>query len=282
VGREVRGNVEVTSADVRKYYEENKEELPGRPEEVELAHVVAYPVSREMVDEARSRMEAARSRIVGGESFETVAAELSDDPSKSRGGLLGWFQPGDLDPDFEAAADSLELGEISPPVLTRFGYHLIEVLERDGDRFRVRHILALFDVSEEKVAEAREKMERARARILGGDAFETVAREMSEDEATREKGGNLGWTPVQFLVKNVAEMLDSLEVEEVSPVVESDRGFHVFKILNKRSGGEFEFEEIEERLRAFLEQQKLEQEYDKWMQGVRDSAYIEIKSWDHR
>ena len=66
----------------------------------------------------------------------------------------------------------------------------------------------------------------------------------------------------------------------MSPVLSSDRGFHVFKVTNRRTGGEFTYEEIKDRLRGFLEQQALTEAYDEWMVGIRDSAYVEIKTWE--
>lgn len=280
VGREVRSKVEVTSDDVRRYFDEEKDQLPVKPMEVQLAHIVAYPIGPAREDAARKRIEDTRRRITEGESFEAVAAAVSDDPSKSRGGALGWFSPGDLDPAFESALDSLAVGELSPPVRSRFGYHLIEVLERDGERYNVRHILVLVEPSPEDVARARDTAERARGRVQAGEPFETVAKEMSEDALTRDKGGDLGWTPVQYLLPDVAAMLDSMTVGDVSAVAQSDLGFHVFKIQNRRAGGEYAFDEIKDRLRTYLEQKELETVYDEWLVAVRDSAYIEIKTWE--
>ena len=194
--------------------------------------------------------------------------------------MLGWFSPGDLDTDFEAAAESLAVNQLSDVVRTTFGFHLIEVLNRDGERFEVRHILALVEPSTRELEDARGRATEAWERIQGGEPFEDVAQEVSDDELTREDGGDLGWTPVEFLLSTVQDVVDTLEVGEVSTVTASDRGFHVFKVLNRRSGGEFEFEEIKDRLRTFLEQKKLEEVYDEWMTGVRDSAYVEIRAWN--
>jgi peptidyl-prolyl cis-trans isomerase SurA len=280
VGREVRSQVTITSDDVQKYFEENRDDLPQKPMEVHLAHVLVNPVSPEREQAGREKIETARERILGGEEFEKVAEEMSDDPSQSRGGMLGWFSRGDLDTDFEAAAESLAVNQLSEVVRTTFGFHLIEVLNRDGERFEVRHILALVESSTRELEDARRRATEAWERIQGGDPFEDVAREGSDDELTREDGGDLGWTPVQFLLPTVQDVVDTLEVGEVSTVTASDRGFHVFRVLNRRSGGEFEFEEIKDRLRTFLEQKKLEEVYDEWMTGVRDSAYVEIRAWN--
>lgn len=279
VGQEVRSKVQITSDDVRKHYEENKDELPVKPEEIHLAHIVSYPVSEAMEEEAKERVLAARERILNGESFESVAKEVSNDPTAAGGGKLGWFSPGDLDPDFEAAVDSMEVGDLSGPVRTRFGYHIIQLLGREGKRFEVSHILAMVDPGPEDVERARKRTEAALERVRNGEDFAEVAREMSEDELSRDEGGDLGWTPVQYLLPDVAAVLDTVAVGSVSPVVESDRGFHVFKVLNRRAGGAYDFDEIKDQLRTYLEQKKLEEVYDEWLAAVRDSAYVEIKAW---
>ncbi len=280
VGREIRGKVEVTTDQVRAFYAEHKDELPQKPEEVHLAHVVVYPVDPSRDGAARERIETARARLAGGEAFETVASALSEDATRSRGGLLGEFGPGDLDPDLQAAIDTLAAGEVSAPIRTRLGYHLIEVVSRSGDRAKVRHILARIEVTPTDLGRAREKAEAARSRILGGEAFGDVVKAMSDDVLTRDIGGDLGWTPVQALVPAVAALIDSAGMSGISPVVESDRGYHVFKVLNRRSGGAYEFDEIKDRLQSYVEQQELEKAYDKWMTAVRDSAYVEVKNWE--
>lgn len=280
VGREVRSKVQITSEDIQRYYDENSEDLPQKPMEAQLSHVLAAPVSEEQDRRARERMTAAREMIVAGQSFELIAEDASDDPSRTRGGMLGWFSPGDLDADFEATVDTLHVNQLSDVIKTQFGYHLIEVLERDGARFKVRHILAMVQPTEAQLEEARARATEAWERIMAGESFGDVAREMSDDPTTRDNGGDLGWTATEFLVPGVKDVIDTLDVGGVSPVLQSERGFHVFKVTNRRTGGEFTYEEIKDRLRGFLEQKALTEAYDEWMVGIRDSAYVEIKTWE--
>ncbi len=169
---------------------------------------------------------------------------------------------GDLDPDLESAIDTLKIGEVSAPVRTRLGYHLIEVLSREGDRSKVRHILARIESVRPTWRWRAARRKSALARIQGGEYFADVAKAVSDDELTRDNGGDLGWTPVQALVPAIAAMIDSVGMSGVSPVVESDRGYHVFKVLNRRSGGTYDFEDVQDRLRQYVEQQELEKAYD--------------------
>ena len=192
VGREIRNQVEVTTDEVQKYFNEHQDELPQRADEVQLAHIVAYPVDPEKDRAAQERMVAARARIMGGESFETVAQATSDDLTKIRGGELGWFTPGDLDGDFQAAVDTLELNQLSAPVRSRYGYHLIEVEERDGARFRVRHILARVEATEADVLAAQERVIGAYERLMAGESFADVAKEIERRPAHPRSGRRAG------------------------------------------------------------------------------------------
>lgn len=279
VGREIRGKVEVTSDQVQKFYDENQDQIPPKPDELELAHLVCFPVSPEKDRAGQEKIQVAVMRLRDGEPFEEVAKAISEDPTASRGGLLGWFGQDDLDPDFQAAVDTLDTMQISAPVQTRFGYHIIQVLDRKDDRFQVRHILVLVEPSSEDLARAHNAAQTAHARLDKGDAWPVVVAEISDDELTRDNAGNLGWTSSETLLPEVAAVLDSLTVGDYSQVVQTDRGYHVFKLLNRRGGEPFTFEEIRDRLRSLVENQELQKVYDEWMVGIRDSAYVEIKAW---
>jgi peptidyl-prolyl cis-trans isomerase SurA len=123
----------VTQTEAEAYFKANPDKFPKMPAEVRVSVVQILAAADSAIDAAaRSRANRARSRIVdGGEKF-AVAAEVSDDPSSGRsGGDLGFFTRGQLDPGVEDAAFSLKVGLVSSPVRTSFGYHLIEVLDRD-------------------------------------------------------------------------------------------------------------------------------------------------------
>ena len=280
VGREIRGKVEVTSDQVKKFYDENQDQLPPKPDELEMAHLVCFPISPEKDKAARAKIEAAAKRLATGESFEDVAKAMSEDPTSARGGLLGWFGPGDLDPDFQATVDTLDTMQISEPIQTRFGYHIVQVLDRNDDRFQVRHILVLVEPSGEELARAYERAQAAHDRLEAGAEWATVVREASDDEFTRDDGGNLGWTSSETLLPDVAAVLDSLTVGDYSDLVQTEPGYHVFKLLNRRGGEAYTYDEIRDRLRQLVENQELQKVYDEWMAGIRDSAYVEIKAWN--
>lgn len=128
-------NEEIDEAVLREQYQLRLDEFTA-PEERNLRHIlltVPAEAPKAELDDARQRLEAIRQRIVAGESFEDLAAEVSEDPgSATNGGALGWIGRGALDPAFEQAVFELDPGQLSGTVRSRFGYHLAEVIEVRG------------------------------------------------------------------------------------------------------------------------------------------------------
>jgi parvulin-like peptidyl-prolyl isomerase len=172
------------------------------------------PPAEEADAEALAQIEQIRARIEAGEAFADVAMEVSQDTgSGANGGDLGWFGRGQMVSEFEEAAFSLEVGELSQPIKTDFGYHLILVDEvnTDEEQVKARHILIRPDVTPSEAAVAAAEaaalltIQDARDRIEGGESFADVAKEVSQDAATAESGGDLGWVPRDTLPAEVDE-----------------------------------------------------------------------------
>ena len=274
VGREVRSSVNVTTEDVETYYNENQGELPGKSAEVRLAHLVVEPRNDEVEAAAQREVAGVRDRLRAGGDFQ---AEVD----AHRGlATLSRFCPGDLDPQIEDAVAGLEPGGISEPVRSAIGYHVFQLGDREENGcYTLRFVVVEVPTDEVDVSGAQASAEEARQRILDGEQWNTVVAEYSDDAETRDNGGDLGWTPVEALLPEVGDQVGDLAPGEVSTVVRSDRGFHVFRMVERREGGDYTFDEIREQLRRYLESQKLQEAYDEWMVGIRDSAYVEIKTW---
>ncbi len=145
-------NVSVTPSEVRAYFESMPDdEIPMVESELSLAKImIEPPLEVEEVQAVKERLEGYRQRILDGENFRTLAILYSDDPGSARqGGELGFVSRGELHPEFEAVAFSLEPGEVSGIVETRSGYHIIQPIERRGEEVNVRHLLLRPQVSPE-------------------------------------------------------------------------------------------------------------------------------------
>lgn len=190
------GNIKVSPAEVRAFYESiPKDSIPYINAKARIAHIVKKPpISKEEEERIVSELKAFRQRVLNGEDFGTLAYLYSDDPgSADKNGELGFMDRAELVPEFANAAMGLQKGEISDVVKTQFGYHLIQMVERRGDRFNVRHILKIPQVSPQQLAKARAYLDSLKKEILAQDSltFAKAARLYSDDEQTRMNGGEM-------------------------------------------------------------------------------------------
>ncbi|MDX5477414.1 MAG: peptidylprolyl isomerase, partial [Cyclobacteriaceae bacterium] len=184
----------VSPADVRKFYNSiHRDSLPFFSAEVTVGQIVRKPVvNREVKEEIANRLRGFKQMINDGTAdFQTLAREHSQDPgSAMMGGELGFFRRGELAPEYEATALGLKPGEISDPVETMFGFHMIQLLERRGNTFNTRHILIRPLPSEEDIKSAERYLDSMRTQIMEKKIeFAKAAKEYSEDRATSDNGG---------------------------------------------------------------------------------------------
>jgi hypothetical protein len=126
----LRSTIELTDREIADYYEENPDDF-SQEEQVHARHILLRVDTDRSAAQAEQQMEVIRQRLAAGEDFSALALELSDDPgSKTQGGDLGFFGRGQMIPEFETAAFEAEPGDLVGPVQTSFGYHLIEVLDK--------------------------------------------------------------------------------------------------------------------------------------------------------
>jgi len=132
VDHEVRQKIHIPDSEVEAYYKNHPEEFSASEEKYKLAQIlIAVPpdAPREKIAAAQKKAEEVHAQAVKGKDFATLAKDYSDDDSKSKGGELGEFSPGDLNDQIEAAIKPLKAGDITPPVHTRFGFHIVKVEE---------------------------------------------------------------------------------------------------------------------------------------------------------
>ena len=179
-------------------------------------------------------------------SFSDAAVKNSDDNSAlTNKGNLGYFTAFMMVYDFESAAYGLNSGEISMPVLTKYGYHLIKINDKREalGKVKVAHIMFNTGVgaSKEKLNEASDKINRANELLADGEAFELVAEKFSEDRSTAVKGGVLPTFGVGKMVPKFEEVAFSLKnVGDISVPFATEFGYHIIKLLEKQPISEFD------------------------------------------
>ena len=185
-------DVTATYEEIMAFYRKENEHLPMVPETVSVSQIIKFPMVADAAKSAAlARIKEVQRRLQAGEDFAAVAGSMSDDPgSKNLGGDLGFMQKGELVPSFEAAAYALRPGQVSGPVETRFGYHIIQTLEKEGNAIHVRHILAMFDRSQRDVAKTLDLLGGVRSDILSGKTtFAAMAGQYSDDPMSARLGG---------------------------------------------------------------------------------------------
>jgi parvulin-like peptidyl-prolyl isomerase len=129
IDRSVGKSVTVSDEEIKKYYEQHQETFTQQPQ-AHLSHILVEVDAENKKKEARAKISSLRKRIVDGEDFVALAAAHSDCQSKTKGGDIGWFTPGQLTPEMEKSVSLLKLGELSEIVEDKFGMHIIKVVER--------------------------------------------------------------------------------------------------------------------------------------------------------
>lgn len=185
-------NVKVTPAEVTEFFNTlPADSLPMMPERYELSEIVIEPsVTEAERDRVRAELATLRERVIKGEKFSMLATLYSQDPASAKqGGELGFFSRGDMVGEFEAAAFALKPGEVSPIVETKFGFHIIQLIERRGNMLNARHILLIPKVSSDDLLRARIRLDSLAAAIRDGKiTFEDAARQFSTAPNARQGG----------------------------------------------------------------------------------------------
>ncbi len=211
-----------------------------------------------------------RDRIIKGEDFKVIARATSDDPSvKQNGGNLGYFTALQLVYPFECAAYTLPIGEISMPVRTKFGYHIMVVNDKRKAQGEVKiaHIMVAVseNVSEDSLQKAKDKAEKIYQKILAGEDFGMLAAKYSDDKRSGRRKGELSWFGIGKMVPEFEEAAFALEnIGDISGIVQSRYGFHILKLLDKK--GIEPLEKIKDKLLKKIEKDTRSQ--------MKDIAFI--------
>jgi peptidyl-prolyl cis-trans isomerase SurA len=227
--RKIVDNVRITPTEVKAFFDRIPvDSLPFFETELEIGQIVVYPkASRDLekyvIDEMNTYKRQVESKVA---NFDQLAKRYSEDPgSKDRGGQYQINRTEKTwDPTFLSAAFRLKEGEISPVVKSKFGYHIIQMVQRNGDDAIVKHILRIPPVTEEELSAGASKLDSVRAKLIAGTIdFNTAAGRYSEDEAqkfagpyitSRSTGGT--FVTIDELDKDVVTQLDKLKVGEYS------------------------------------------------------------------
>ena len=281
---DVDNKVTVSDAEVDNFIRNHPEALSGT--EYRVAHIllrIPENMNEAQLKALQARADKVLARLRAGENFAKVAADSSDAPDNVQGGELGWRDLERLPGFYADVAPKLRPGEVSPPLQSSAGLHIIKLLEkrdrndltaRTVEQSHVRHILIkpselLSDT------EAQTRLKTLRERILNGADFAELAKASSAD-LSAARGGDIGWVNPGDTVPEFEKAMNALAPKGVSEPVRTPFGWHLIQVLERRK--QDMGEEIRRNTaRAILRQRKAEEAYDDWLRQLRDSAYVEYK-----
>jgi peptidyl-prolyl cis-trans isomerase D len=234
--------VKVGDAEIAKYYQAHRDDFK-RPRTAYLSYV-ALPRLTTAVDTAatRARADSARREIQGGALFADVARrESADSVSAAKGGELGEWTKGSMDPAFDSAAFSLPLKTVSQPVLSQYGFHLIEITSRKGNKTKGRHILFPIEVSgghRDQLDAQADSLERLGAERADPAALDTVARALKlpiGKSAPVQQGSKVQLGPLA--IPDAGVWAFQAKRGATSPVIETSFAFYVFRLDSLEDAG---------------------------------------------
>ena len=279
-------NVRVTPSEVRYFYRKfNKDSLPEVPDKYEIQQIVIKPrISDTEKERIRNRLREFREEILAGkQTFNTLAVLYSEDPgSAAKGGELGYQTKSALAPAFAEAAFSLKPGRVSKIVETEFGFHILQYIDRQGDKVNVRHILLRPRISDEERQEAIQHLDTVLTYIHKGEAtFEEAAAYFSMDKKTRNNGGLIfNEEDADSNEGEMARQVNKLKVGEISsPFLDQTRTGEEYKVIKIKAYYPSHTANLDDDWISFengLKSKKQQEVLDKWIKEKQANTYIHI------
>jgi len=278
--RMVADKVNVTSQEVKQFIESNTKQ-ESSANEYHLLHIlVATPESASPDDIQLAQGEAQElySQLKQGADFKQLAIRVSDGSNALNGGDLGTRKANELPELFLEAIENLGQGDISEPIRSASGFHILKVAGTSNNvemvtQTHARHILITTsaDVSDE---DARQSLIELKQRIVQGEEFADLANEYSEDPGSKIKGGDLGWANPGTFVPAFEKTMASLDDGEISDPFKSQFGWHLMQVLERR---EIDMAQtvLEAKAMQAVRARKIDEEIRLWLRRIRDEAYVE-------
>lgn len=252
--------------------------------DVNIGQILFSVPSSSSADETKAivdKLNKIEEQLKAGADFKQLAIANSDDQSALDGGDLGWRKMAQLPGVFIEAVESMEAGQVSKPIRSAAGYHLIKLYDRRGGGEKLieqhfsRHILVKPNQIRDEAATI-ELLNKLRDRVKEGEDFAALSKEFSEDPGSALKGGELGWSTPGMFVPEFEQTMSGIALNEVSKPFRSQYGWHILQVTDRRMQ-DFSDNILRNGAENLLRQRKFAEELQVWLQEIRDEAFVEIK-----
>ena len=278
--RMVADKVNVTSQEVKQFLDSSAQQEQSGVEYHLLHILVATPENAkpEDIQLAQTKVDSLYQQIETGADFKQLAMRESDGSNALKGGDLGKRKANELPDLFLNAIAGLQPGEVSEPVRSASGFHLLKLVSSSENQEMItqthaRHILirTSADVDDD---DARSTLLDLKQRIKLGEKFADLANEFSEDPGSKIKGGDLGWAAPGTFVPEFERVMESLSDGEISEPFKSEFGWHLMQVLERREV-DVAKTVLEAKAMQAIRARKIDEEIRLWLRRIRDEAYIE-------
>ena len=282
--REVYQRIRISEEDIDKFIEERRQ-AANADAEINIAQIlVTVPDGAEpaLLAARQALAAAALARVRGGEAFDKVAVEISEDGNRAKGGEIGLRLASRLPDIFVEATKALKPGEVALTLLrSGAGFHVLKLIERKDagvgrvTQTRARHVLLRTSQQLNAETASRRLAEYKRQIETATRTFEDIARQYSED-GSAASGGDLGWSAPGAMVPEFEAAMNELSIGGLSAPVVSRFGVHLIQVLERREVA-LEIKQLREQARNVLREQQFEQAYLGWTKELRSRAYVELR-----
>ena len=285
-------NVTTTPSEVRNYFRQlPKEKIPMIGSQVEYAQITVLPVITEQEDmEVKSKLREFKRRVENGENFATLAVLYSEDPSSARnGGEMDYVGRAMLDPAFATEAFNLKVGAVSKVVRSEFGYHIIQLIDKRGEKIKCRHILIRPKIDPKELDKAKGRIDSLASFVAKKTiTWDQAAYMYSSDKNSRNNGGlvtsqKTGSTKflMEELDPDVSKLVPNLQVGQVSePFLGMDdkqrQIYKVIKLLSRTNAHPANLQEDYQHMSEIFLEKKKEDTYRIWLAKQQAKTYIHV------
>ncbi len=281
--RQVDSRINISEVEIDQFLAHQQGNLAPN-DEFRLGHIlIAVPeaASAQQIQTAKAQAKAIHQRLAQGENFQELAQSASASQTALSGGDLGWRKVGQLPTLFANLVPKMSVGDVSQPIRSPSGFHIIKLLEhKGGERHMItqhhaRHILIqpneLLTVDEVK-----HRLREMKERVESGADFAELAKANSADKTSAINGGDLGWASPGQMVATFENIMNSIAINAVSEPFETQFGWHILQVTERREHDNTDAFK-RDSARQQLVERKIAEEQELWLRRLREEAYVEIR-----
>lgn len=271
-------SINVSRGDVIDFFNTYKDSIPSFPTLYKTHHIlIEIKPSEESVKNSFNKANDIRNKILNGEiSFDDAAKTFSADPgSKDQGGNLGYVPRGTFVQEFDKVVFTVEKNILTEPVKTQYGHHIIEVLERTGEKVLARHILIRTETTDLDKKKTYDIINNIKNDITSFDDFYKAAADFSDDKTSNSSGGFLGMIDLEYYqVPELKKEISTIKTKTISNPIETDFGYHLIWVDEIQKGGPPTLETNWLELEEMALNKKKSDWYQTWINKIKSQFYI--------